>query len=154
MARKIAYETLLSNALLNVVKDVLKIVEKEGFFKKQHLYVSFATDHPGAELSEYLKEDYPDEMTIVLQHEFWDLTVDNYGFRVGLAFDSGSEMLYIPFSSIIRVNDPSEDFCLEFAPDYNDMKAKQEPKFEANSPEDGGDEEEKVISFSDFLKGK
>ena len=69
-----------------------------------------------------LKEEFDDELTIVLQYEFWDLYVDDYGFSVNLAFDSADEHIYVPFASLITVNDPSEDFTLNFIPNFADIK--------------------------------
>jgi hypothetical protein len=126
MAKKIDYRELLKRASIAVMKDVLRHVVINGLYKNQHLYITFAVNHPGVKLADVLRDD--EEMTIVLQYEFWDLKVDDYGFSVCLAFDLSDETIYIPFSSILVFSDPSEDFCLEFSPDYSDSPPKQAEK--------------------------
>jgi hypothetical protein len=126
MAKKIDYSELLKRASISVLKDVLRHVAINGLYKNQHLYVTFAVSHPGVKLADVLRDD--EEMTIVLQYEFWDLKVDEYGFSVCLAFDLSDETVYIPFSSILVFSDPSEDFCLEFSPDFSDSPPKHSDK--------------------------
>jgi hypothetical protein len=123
MSKKINYGDLLKKASLSVMKDILRHISNYGLYKSQHLYITFAVRHPGVKLASVLKDD--DEMTIVLQYEFWDLKVDDYGFSVCLAFELSDETIYVPFSSILIFSDPSEDFCLEFTPDYTDAPPKQ-----------------------------
>lgn len=144
ISQKIDYEALTRKALLSVAKEILQLVALNGLYKKQHLYITFSLHHPGIEVSNTLREDFEDELTIVLEHEFWDLSIDDYGFSVSLNFDHGNESLYIPFSSIITVQDPSEDFFLEFSPDLKDIKP-QPSKLEVKS---------NVISIDAFRKGK
>lgn len=132
------------------MKDILKQISVEGLFKKQHIYVTFALSHPDVKISKLLRDDFEDEMTIVLQYEFWDLNVDDFGFSVSLSFEHSDETIYIPFSSIISVSDPSEDFCLDFSPDFSDTKPKIEKKIDSiqNTHSNG-----KVISLDAFRKG-
>ena len=132
---KIDYEELLREASIDVVRRILSKVAKDGFSGKQHLYITFATKHPRVKISKDLKED--DDLTIVLQYEFWDLKIDNSGFSVGLAFDKGDEEIYVPFSALINVSDPSADFDLNFVPDFKDC-----PKQPIQN----------VISLADFKK--
>jgi hypothetical protein len=120
--KKIDYEQVVGTAILAAVRNMLTMVAKNGLCKKQHFYITFATQHPGVRISDVIAEEFDEEMTIVLQYEFWDLKVDNYGFSVTLAFEHDDETLYIPFSSIISVSDPSEDFSLEFRPNFTDVK--------------------------------
>ena len=122
MNQKTNYENLLRDASINVVKQILEQVAKNGFNNKQHLYITFSVKHPNVQLSDILKEEFEDEMTIVLQYEFWDLKVDNNGFSVNLAFESSNEHIYVPFASLININDPSEDFNLNFIPNFDDVK--------------------------------
>ncbi|MDR0942199.1 MAG: ClpXP protease specificity-enhancing factor SspB [Holosporales bacterium] len=145
MAKRIDYETLLRKASLSVVKDILKQVATDGLFRKQHLYITFAMNHPNVKASELLRGEFEDEMTIVLQYEFWDLTVDDFGFSVSLAFEHSDEALYIPFSSIISVSDPSENFSLNFTPDFTDKKS-------VASDSSKKDQSGKVISIDMFRK--
>ncbi len=146
--KKIDYELLVRKALMSVVKDILLDVETNGFYKKQHLFITFSINHPGAIVSEILREDFSDEITIVLEHEFWDMKVGDYGFTVNLAFEHGDEEMFVPFSAIIIFNDPSEDFCLEFTPDLSDSPQNQKPA--PKERKDGSN----VVSLDLFRKGK
>lgn len=145
MNRKLNYENLLRDASISVVKKILDQVSRNGFDSKQHLYITFSLKHPGVQVSDVLKEEFDDEITIVLQYEFWDLVVDDYGFSVSLAFDKANEHIYVPFAALINVNDPSEEFNLNFIPDFSDIKTKPEvPKVEQ--------ENNNVISLDAFRK--
>ena len=144
MSQKINYEAITKKALLSVVRDVLQIVAVDGLYKKQHLYITFSLNHPNTVVSTFLREDFDDDMTIVIQYEFWDLKIDNYGFAISLAFEHADETLYIPFSSIITFHDPSEDFCLEFIPNFSDMREKPIAV----------DKKSNVIPLDIFRKGK
>ncbi|MDR1609636.1 MAG: ClpXP protease specificity-enhancing factor SspB [Holosporales bacterium] len=117
MGQKIDYAGLLKDASISVVRKILELAAADGFGKKQHLYVTFTLAHKNVVVSDTLREDAGEEMTIILQYEFWDLKVDEFGFTVGLAFEHADETLYIPFAALISVSDPSEDFSLEFVPD-------------------------------------
>ena len=149
VAKKLDYNFLLRKASISVVKEILKQIAVEGLFKKQQIYVTFAIDHPDVKISKLLREDYEDEMTIVLQYEFWDLVVDDYGFSVSLAFEHSDETIYVPFASMISVNDPSEDFCLDFTPDFSELKPRIEQEQFQTAPSTGN-----IISLDKFRKGK
>lgn len=110
----IDYEALAREALRGVVKAVLQKVAAQGLPGDHHFYVSFATGAPGVTLSKRLRERYPDEMTIVLQHRFWDLLVSDDRFEVKLTFDGIPERIVIPFSAIKVFVDPSVRFMLPF----------------------------------------
>lgn len=146
MTKKLEYNTLIRKASISIVKEILNQISTEGLYKKQHIYITFSLNHPGVKVSKLLKDDFDDEMTIVLQYEFWDLVIDDYGFSVNLAFEHSDETLYIPFSSLISVSDPSEDFCLDFVPDFSDIPPKD------NSIENN--KSNNIISFSEFKKDK
>ncbi|MCX7337717.1 MAG: ClpXP protease specificity-enhancing factor SspB [Alphaproteobacteria bacterium] len=115
----IDYEKLVQSALRVVVRDALSIVAKHGLTGKQHFYIALATDHPGVDLPDYLKDEYPDEITIVLQHEFWDLVVEDKRFSITLCFNDINERLTIPFEAITSFVDPSAKFGLQFTPDFS-----------------------------------
>jgi hypothetical protein len=104
-------------ALRAVVREsLLYVAANHGFSDLHHFYVSFATDHPLVHLPDYLREQYPDEMTIVLQNEYWDLEVDETRFAVTLCFDGINERLVIPFESIFCFYDPPVNFSLQLKP--------------------------------------
>lgn len=110
----IRYDILTQDALRGVVRKVLSEVAKTGLPGDHHFYVSFDTTAPGVRISTRLLEKYPEEMTIVIQHQFWDLKVGEHSFEVGLSFDNIPERLLIPFSAIKGFLDPSVQFGLQF----------------------------------------
>ncbi|PZQ86816.1 MAG: hypothetical protein DI534_16165 [Leifsonia xyli] len=118
------YDLLTQNALRGVVRDVLARIAREGVPGEHHFYISFRTTDPDVRLSQRLKERYPAEMTVVLQHQFWDLEVDEEGFEVGLSFGNVPEKLVVPFRSITGFFDPSVQFGLKF--DHPDAEAIEE----------------------------
>jgi hypothetical protein len=110
----IRYDLLVQEALKGVVRKVLIDAGKDGLPGEHHFYVSFRTDFPGVRLSSRLREKYPQEMTIVLQHQFWDLGITDHAFEVGLSFSGVPERLLIPFDALTGFFDPSVQFGLKF----------------------------------------
>jgi hypothetical protein len=110
----IGYEALADRALRSVVKEALKRAEKQGLIGGHHFYLTFKTHDPGVEIPEFLKERYPDEMTIVLQNQFWGLKVGDEGFEVGLTFQKLPATLVIPFAALTAFVDPGVQFGLQF----------------------------------------
>lgn len=110
----IDYEALQQEAMRGVVRAALQFVVKNGLPGEHHFYISFLTHAPGVVLSKRLKEKYPHEMTIVLQHRFWDLIVSDERFEVKLTFDAIPERLVIPFKAIKVFIDPSVRYGLQF----------------------------------------
>ncbi|WP_414473670.1 SspB family protein [Microvirga sp. M2] len=110
----IRYDLLVQDALKGVVRKVLIDAGKDGLPGEHHFYISFQTDFPGVRLSNRLREKYPQEMTIVLQHQFWDLNVTEHTFEVGLSFSGIPERLLIPFDALTGFFDPSVQFGLKF----------------------------------------
>ncbi|MDR4305567.1 hypothetical protein IHQ68_02880 [Chelatococcus sambhunathii] len=133
----IRYDLLTQAALRGVVRDVLSRVSREGVPGEHHFYISFRTTDPAVRLSQRLKERYPGEMTIVLQHQFWDLDVDENGFDVGLSFGNVPEKLHVPFASVTGFFDPSVQFGLKFDnPDAPEEPAEDVPPgVEAETPD-------------------
>jgi hypothetical protein len=110
----IDYEGLAQEAMRGVVRTVLTQTAKSGLTGDHHFYISFDTEAPGVSLSKRLKEKYTREMTIVLQHRFWDLAVTEQRFEVKLTFDGIPERLVVPFAAIKVFFDPSVRFGLQF----------------------------------------
>jgi hypothetical protein len=110
----IDYESLAQDAMRGIVRSVLTQTAKTGLPGDHHFYISFDTGASGVVLSKRLKEKYPSEMTIVLQHRFWDLAVTDEGFEVKLTFDGIPERLVVPFSAIRVFFDPSVRYGLQF----------------------------------------
>jgi hypothetical protein len=113
---KFDYEHLVQESLRSVVRSALLQVAKNGLPGNHHFYISFRTDYPGVDLPDYLIEQYPEEITIVLQYEFWDLEVEDDCFYVTLCFNDIHERLTIPLPSIVSFVDPSVKFGLQFSP--------------------------------------
>ena len=110
----IRYDLLAQQALRGMVQRVLADAAKNGLMGEHHFYISFDTRAPGVRISDRLRERYPEEMTIVLQHQFWDLTVTEETFEVGLAFKGVPERLEVPFAALKGFYDPSVEFALQF----------------------------------------
>jgi uncharacterized protein len=125
----IRYDLLVQDALRSVVRNVLIDVGKNGLPGEHHFYISFKTGAPGVRISNRLREQYPDEMTIVMQHQFWDLGITDHTFEVGLSFGGVPERLLVPFDSIVGFFDPSVQFGLKFEV--------QEPETVAENENDG-----------------
>src|ERR1700686_3271751 len=111
----IRYDLLVQDALRGAVRKVLSDVARDGVPGEHHFYIGFRTHARGVRLSSRMRELYPDEMTIVLQHQFWDLSVAEQAFEVGLSFHNVPEMLLIPFDAVTRFADPSVGFELQFS---------------------------------------
>jgi len=109
------YEKMVEAALRGVVRDALRRASQEGLRSAHHFYIRFATRISGVEIPDPLRTRYPDEMTIVLQHQFWDLDVDDDKFAVTLSFQKQLERLVVPFEAVRGFADPSVNFALEFA---------------------------------------
>ena len=112
----IRYDILAQEALRGVVRTVLVDVAKKGLPGEHHFKITFATGAPGVRLSERMRTQYPETMTIVLQHQFWDLQVGDDGFEVGLSFGGAPELLTIPFDAITAFFDPAVQFGFQFEP--------------------------------------
>jgi uncharacterized protein len=110
----IRYDVLAQEALRGVVRTILADTAKKGLPGEHHFYISFNTCAEGVRLSPRMLGQYPKEMTVVLQHQFWDLTVSDIAFEVGLSFGGIPERLVIPFAAIKGFFDPSVQFGLQF----------------------------------------
>jgi len=109
------YEKMVEAALRGVVRDALRRAATEGLKSAHHFYIGFATRMPGVVIPDHLRARYADEMTIVLQHQFWDLEITEHAFSVTLSFQKQLERLVIPFAAVRSFADPSVNFALEFA---------------------------------------
>ena len=112
----IRYDLLAQQALRGVVRTVLADVAKKGLPGEHHFKITFNTVAPGVRLSDRLRAQYPETMTIILQHQFWDLTVADRGFEVGLSFGGITERLTVPFDAIVAFHDPAVQFGFQFEP--------------------------------------
>jgi len=123
----IGYQGLLDAALRGVVRDALRRIEKQGLIGAHHFYLTFKTHFPGVELPDFLKEQYPDEMTIILQHQFWGLKVKDDQFEVALTFRKLPATLVIPYQALTKFYDPGVPFGLEFKGTESDARSALSP---------------------------
>lgn len=125
----IRYDILAQEALRGVMRKVLGEVAKTGLPGNHHFFITFLTGAPGVRISSRMRERYPEQMTIVLQFQYWDLKVTDTGFEVGLSFSDIPEKLEIPFSAVRGFYDPSVNFELEFdvAPPAAEEEKPEEP---------------------------
>lgn len=115
MARPtLRYDKMVENALRSVVRDALTLTAEHGLPGAHHFYITFRTAYPGVEIPDYLSAQYPHEMTIVLEHQFWGLEVDDHLFSVTLSFRNQAERLVVPLAAVTAFADPSVKFGLEF----------------------------------------
>lgn len=110
----IRYDVLAQQALRGVVRTVLADVAKKGLPGEHHFKITFATGAPGVRLSERMRAQYPETMTIILQYQFWDLAVGDDAFEVGLSFGGVPERLTIPFEAVTAFYDPAVQFGFQF----------------------------------------
>jgi hypothetical protein len=110
----IGYETLADQALRSVVREALRSVLKRGLVGSHHFYITFKTQYPGVDMPDFLRERYPEEITIVLQNQFSGLRVDDGAFDVTLSFQKIPAALHVPFAALTAFVDPGVQFGLQF----------------------------------------
>ncbi|MBL8640673.1 MAG: hypothetical protein JNL76_00995 [Alphaproteobacteria bacterium] len=110
------YDKMVESALRGVVRQAITEVQGRGLPGDHHFYITFMTDFPGVQIPDYLRERYPGDMTIVLQYQFENLTVDDVSMGVTLSFNNIPERLIIPLAAITIFADPSVNFALQFQP--------------------------------------
>lgn len=156
----IRYDQLIETALREVVRQAMGKVVQSGLPGDHHFYISFLTHAMGVDIPEYLREKYPEEMTIVLQHQFFGLTVSAEGFSVMLSFNNVKERLTIPFAAITTFADPSVNFALQFqGAGSEDDESQDHPGDSAGDSSsadsaslEGGEKRGEVISLDKFRK--
>jgi hypothetical protein len=126
------YDALVDDALRSVVRRVLTQVADKGLPGSHHFYISFRSADAGVQLPEYLRAKYPEEMTIVLQHQYWDLIVHNDFFEVTVSFNKQQERIKVPFAALSAFVDPSVRFGLQF--DRKDKAGAAAEKAESTPP--------------------
>ena len=151
----IPYDEIVQDALRAVVSRVLREVERTGELPgSHHFYITFRTRLPGVAIPKHLAERFPDEMTIVLQHRFWDLKVEGDAFSVGLSFGGVASTLRVPFAAVTRFHDPAVEFSLTFQANAGDDVADEEPEAAENdAPRTKGEDDSNVVSV-DFTRKK
>ena len=145
------YKRLTQDALRIVVRRAIeRAAGSDGLPGAHHFYISFKTGDPGCDIDEALVEAYPEEMTIVLEHQFWELSCDDDGFEVTLMFGGVPKYLSVPWRAVTRFHDPSVDFRLifdYFAPDPSELETGSETATEGEDESDAT-----VVSLEAFRK--
>jgi hypothetical protein len=150
------YPWLIQEALRAMVRQVLVQTAEEGLPAPHHFYFSFATDAPGVEVPQVLRDTYPAEMTIVMEHQFWDLEVDEEAFSVTLAFAGVHHRLTIPFAALTVFADPAADIALRFQPLESFEEAADAPGDDEAEPAEPHDEKGggEVVRLDRFRSSK
>mgnify|MGYP001791097427 FL=1 len=157
VGQRLNYGHLMQKAMRQMMADVLSQVAEHGLPGEHHFYISFETDHPGVDIPDWLRETYPDEMTIVLQEWFADLAVASDRFSVTLTFSAQAQTPSVPLDAVRTLVDPSVTFRLKFDAQEAEGDDDAEP-FVADTPESDDDVEEKpaagadVVSLDEFRK--
>ena len=134
MTDTLDYQTMTHNAMMSIVRDALQSVAKDGLPGEHHFYITFAPQHPGVDMPDDLRTRQGDEMTIVLQHQFENLSVSDLGFQIDLAFDGVVQTLGIPFATVLAFFDPSVEFGLRF-PANQEQMLDEAPSAPSSAPE-------------------
>jgi len=157
------YEAMTQTALLTVVRNsIRRVIREDGLPGSHHFYITFATNHPEADVDEGLANKYPDEITIVLEHQYWDLQDNTTNFEVTLKFGGIPKYIKVPYKAITRFHDPSVGFTMQFEPDF-EKNTTEYPKAEFAITKDdqlcvketnnkGMDNVEKVVKLDAFRK--
>jgi hypothetical protein len=167
---RLRYDRMVERALRSVVREALEHAAANGLPGDHHFYMTFATRYPGVDIPEYLKDQYPDEMTIVLQYQYYGLEVEEDRFSVTLSFSGKHERLSLPLAAITTFADPSVNFALQFqaipSQDAAERRAADgeepvvEPDVDEAPPRPNGEAEEeadkddtgKVVTLDKFRK--
>ena len=146
---KIDYPAILQDALRDAVRRVLEQVAEHGLPGEHQLYIGFRTSFPGVEVPRFLRQQYPEEVTVILEHQFWGLDVTPESFSVLLAFGGSRQRIVVPFAALTAFADPSADFGLRFeaAPAPAVPETAPEPAAEAEEPAPGPSRPGEVIRF-------
>ena len=154
MADEIDYGNLMHNAMRSLIQDVLTEVKKNGLPGEHHFFITFDTNHAGVEMASWLKDRYPTEITVVMQHWYDDLEVKDDVFSVTLNFGDTPEHLVIPYEAILTFVDPSVEFGLRFETNEEDEDADdQKPTVSKESDKDDTKKETgQVVSLDNFRK--
>jgi hypothetical protein len=152
MARSIDYGNLMHRAMRGLIQTVLADVARDGLPGAHHFFITFDTMHPDVQIADWLRERYPTEMTVVIQHWYENLVVTDEGFTITLNFGNNPEPMVIPFDAVRTFVDPSVEFGLRFESQGSDDEDEEddEEDIEVEEPEVRRDAE--VVSLDQFRK--
>lgn len=148
MARSIDYGNLMHRAMRGLIQTVLKDVAEHGLPGDHHFFITFDTRFAGVQIADWLRSRYPGEMTLVIQHWFEHLEVDDTGFRVTLSFGGNPERLAIPFDAVRTFVDPSVEFGLRFETHEEDDEGDDDGNDDPPSPQ----QDAQVVRLDTFRK--
>ncbi|MCL2338690.1 MAG: ClpXP protease specificity-enhancing factor SspB [Proteobacteria bacterium] len=151
--KKLDYQQLLEKALKMVVKEALSHAQSVGLTEGAHFYITFKTREPGVVIPDFLKLRYPEMMTIVLQHSFYNLNVADEEFGVTLTFDGRPFYIRVPFGAMVEFKDPSVDFMLQFHP-KSAMTAGNDLELPLAEEKSMTTDDKRVVSLDEFRKNK
>jgi uncharacterized protein len=152
MARSIDYGTLMHRAMRGLIQTVLSDVARDGLPGAHHFFITFDTTYPGVELADWLRERYPTEMTVVIQHWYENLVVTDDGFGVTLNFGNNPEPMMIPFDAIRTFVDPSVEFGLRFETQSSDDDEDEDEEGIEVEVEESPRQDAQVVSLDQFRK--
>ncbi len=154
MARAIDYGNLMHRAMRGLIRDVMAGIAEHGLPGEHHFFITLNTRYPGVDMADWLRDRYPDEITIVIQNWYDNLAVDDDGFAITLNFGNSPEPLYIPFDAISTFVDPSVEFGLRFETHFDGEDDEEDDDDEAPMAEDEDDtpREAEVVSLDKFRK--
>lgn len=153
MAQTIDYGNMMHDAMRGLIRNVMSMIETNGLPGEHHFFITVNMHHPDVDMADWLRQRYPDEITIVIQHWFDNLAVDENGFAITLNFGNSPEPLYVPFDAISTFVDPSVEFGLRFEIQTDDD---DEDDDDDSGPDDGPNDtlpqKAEVVSLDKFRK--
>ena len=157
----IRYDRWIEDALKSVVRKALSFCAEKGLPGDHHFYITFSTTHPDVDMPDDLRAQYPEEITIVLEHEFWDLIVEEGYFEVVLSFNEARSNIHVPFEAVTGFADPSVKFGLQFKmemiddeDDFEDEFDEDEDHLNTENIQEGASEKDNVIALDTFRNKK
>jgi hypothetical protein len=151
MARSIDYGNLMHRAMRGLIQSVLTEVADHGLPGAHHFFITFDTTHPDVQIADWLKERYPTEMTVVIQHWYENLSVNDEGFSITLNFGNNPEPMVIPFDALRTFVDPSVEFGLRFETQEQDEDEDDED-IEVEVEEEPARQDAEIVSLDQFRK--
>lgn len=148
---RLDYHRMVQQALRRVMREALEVAAEEGLPGDHHFYLSFRTRAPGVAVPAFLRDRYPDEVTVVLQHQYWDLDVGDEGFVVTLTFDGSRQRVAVPWEAVTAFIDPAAEFALRFQT-AEEARARAEEGDEGDSARGSGDPTADVVNIRQFRK--
>jgi hypothetical protein len=151
MARSIDYGNLMHRAMRGLIQSVLTEVAEHGLPGAHHFFITFDTTHPDVQMADWLKERYPTEMTVVIQHWYENLAVTDEGFSITLNFGNNPEPMIIPFDALRTFVDPSVEFGLRFETQEQD-EDDEEDDVDIEVEDEPGRQDAEIVSLDQFRK--